>query len=110
MAKPISTPTRRAMIKTGIYTGDSIDNRNINIGVNLAAKANAYVIVKGNLAKSGMHRTEYSQGDLSMVFHYDGDFSNGIQGFMATGFQVGIMDEVNGSGVIYRYIVIWQEG
>ena len=111
MANPVSSPTRRATIKTGTYTGNGADNRNIDIGVNLAAKSNVWVSVLANNNLWGKAtRIEYGQGDFTMFFHPNADLVNEIQAFNATGFQVGSAQEVNSNSTIYRYIVIWQEG
>ena len=105
----ISPPTRRAMTKTGTYTGNAVDNRNINIGVDLASKTNAYVIIKGDQNQDGVHRTEYGQGDESMFFGNSQHTNNLIQAFTATGFQLG--DNIsNFDAVDYCYIAFWQEG
>ena len=36
--------------------------------------------------------------------------ANEIQSFTTTGFQVGTAQGSNMDGVLYRYIVFWQEG
>jgi len=105
----VSSPTKRAIVKTGIYTGNGIDDRDIDIGVDLASKENAYVIVKGAFADWPMHRIEYAQGDLAMVYNNMVDLVNMIQAFVAVGFQVGTDNTVNTDTVVYRYIVFWEE-
>lgn len=105
----ISAPTRRAMIKTGIYTGNGADNRTINIGIDLASKNNVYVIIKGNLTQSAHHRIEHGQGDLTMGYGPDVDYANAIQGFKSTGFEVGGDLKCNGTDYVYSYIAIWEE-
>lgn len=107
MGARITAPVNFAKIKTGIYTGDGVDNRNIDIGVNLAAKSNAYVIIKQQGARYAQHRIEYGQGDASMNYTDVGDQPNYIQGFTSTGFQISSSDTVNANGVIHRYIVFW---
>jgi hypothetical protein len=106
----ISSPTKRAQIKTGTYAGDGNDDRNINIGVDLAAKENAYVVVD-RLETGGIsvHRIEYSQGDLTMKYDSGVDVANEIQSFTSTGFQVGSGDFVNQDANTYRYIVFWED-
>jgi len=99
----------RSRIKTGIYTGDDTDNRNIDIGVNLEAKANVYVIIKANYMYMAEHRIEYGQGDYTMSYQGLSDYSNRIQHFTTTGFEVGSADEVNVHGFTYRYIVFYEE-
>jgi len=96
-------------IKTGTYTGNGLDNRNIDIGVDLAAKTYAYVIVKMVSFQVAIHRTEYGQGDKCMYYSATADVGNGIQAFTSTGFQVGTGDAVNANGVLFRYIAIWED-
>ena len=110
MAKPVTAPTRRAMIKTGTYTGNGVDNRNIDIGIKLSAKQNVFVLIKGTIGYCAFSRIEYGQGDSSMCFTDNPDYPNVIKALTATGFQVGTQVYVNSSGYVYRYIVIYQEG
>lgn len=92
----------------GIYTGDSNDDREIDIGVDLASKTYAYVIVKPNYAVDGaIHRIEYGQGDLTMRFMNFTDQANLIQSFSDAGFVIGSDSEANRNGTIFRYIVFW---
>jgi len=100
----------RAKILTGTYTGDGTDDRNINIGVDLTAKSNVFVFVKVNAAgtgREGYARIEYGQGDLSMLLGTGADIADRIQAFNATGFQVG--GTQNENGLVYRYVVIYEE-
>lgn len=97
------------MIKTGTYVGNGIDNRDIDIGVNLAAKSNVWVIVKQNGGSAAKHHFEYGQGDLSMDFGAGTDLADVIQTFTATGFQVGVSSYVNTNTILYRYIAFWEE-
>jgi len=104
------TPPPRAMIKTGAYTGNGADDRNIDIGINLAAKNNVYVIAKVDAAGAGTegrHRIEYGQGDVAMLFAAGTDEADFIQGFTATGFQVGI--SLNTDTQLYRWVAFWEE-
>jgi hypothetical protein len=110
MGASISAPPQiRARIKMGTYVGDGTDNRNINIGINLAAKSNAWVIIKNSLGFDATHRIEYDQGDLAMFFSSSADYANLIQSFTSTGFQVGTHNSVNTNGSLYRYIVFYEE-
>lgn len=109
MGATVSNPTRRAMIKTGTYTGNDVDDRNIDIGVDLASKNNVYVIIKTAAATEPVHRIEYAQGDLSMFFTGNNDIADCIQAFTATGFQVGTSNNVNADTIVYRYIAFWEE-
>jgi len=106
----VGNPTRRAMIKTGTYTGDGNDDRDIDIGVDLANKKNAYVIVKNTEKAVGpVHRIERGQGDEASFFTANISGSNQIQAFNTTGFQLGGNDNVNCNADLYIYIVFWQE-
>ena len=99
----------QAKIKTGTYVGNGVDNRNIDIGVDLASKSNAYVIIKKANTNAACHRIEYAQGDLTMTYDASADAANLIQAFTATGFQVGTAATVNEDTFTYRYIAIWSE-
>lgn len=112
MGATATRPRRRniSLHVTGTYTGVGGDNRDIDIGVNLAAKSNAYVIVKTNVAGAGRaahHRVEHGQGDLSMTYEAGVDVADYIQSFTATGFQVGTL--MNENTLLYRYIAFWTE-
>ena len=113
MGAHISTvDTHRAdacMTKTGTYTGNGADNRDINIGVNLAAKQNVTVFVKAELGTATIWRTEYGQGDVSYFGDATADLADKIQSFTATRFQVGSTDHCNGAGQIIRYAAFWTE-
>ena len=97
------------MIKTGTYTGDGNDNRNIDIGIDLAAKNNVFLLIKANAAQYAYGRIEYGQGDLTMCLFNVADYVDCIQAFTATGFQLGTSGGVNGNAVSYRYIAFWEE-
>ena len=97
------------MHKTGTYAGATGDNRNIDIGIDLASKDNVYVIIKSSGTHGGVHRTEYGQGDLTMSFTNIADLADRIQGLTSTGFQVGDAPEVNDLTYTYRYIAFWTE-
>jgi hypothetical protein len=100
----------QAKVKTGTYTGDGTDNRNIDIGVDLALKSNVYVIIKSlTSVAAAIHRIEYDQGDLTMGFLAWNDISDAIQAFTPTGFQVGTQTDVNHDAYTYRYIAFWEE-
>jgi hypothetical protein len=100
-------PTYNCHMMTGTYVGDGVDNRNINIGINLTAMTYKYVIIKSAANRGAMHRIEYGQGDIAMGFNNITDLANSIQAFTATGFQVGTDVTVNNSGETYRYIAFW---
>ena len=109
MGGKISNPTKRAIIKTGSYTGNGADDRNIDIGIDLAAKNNVWLVIKSTGTNHPVHRTEIMVGDITMQFNNTADYVNGIQAFTATGFQVGSDGNVNNNETIYRYIAFWEE-
>jgi len=92
---------------TGVYTGNGNDDREINIGIDLASKTHVYVIIKRNGATKAVHRTEYEQGDFCMFYDAASDSNDLIQGFTSTGFEIGTKDDVNNNGKTYRYIAFW---
>ena len=99
----------RAMIKTGTYTGNGVDNRDIDIDVDLAAKNYPYVIIKCTGGEAAKHRIEFGQGDLSMDFGVALNAANLIQAFTNTGFQIGSGGNVNTNLNTYQYIAFWEE-
>jgi len=102
-------PIGNCSFKTGVYTGNGIDDREINIGVNLAAKTNVYIIIKSLSATLCLHRIEYGQGDLTMRYDVSVDFANAIQSFSDNGFIIGNYTGVNTNNYTYRYIVFWKD-
>jgi len=103
-----SLPTIQQRTKTGTYTGNAVDNRNIDIGVNLAAKNNVYIRLCG-VAAASVYWIDWGQNDLSMWYNWADDSANQIQALTSTGFQVGDGMECNGNGDLIRYIVSWEE-
>ena len=100
----------RAKILTGTYTGDDNDDRNINIGVDLTAKSNVFVIVqKVTYAYAPQMRAEMGQGDSTKPFDDVAEQGDRIQAITTTGFQLGTHVTVNASGLEYRYIVTYEE-
>lgn len=98
----------QAKVKTGTYTGNGADDRDINIGVNLAAKNNVNVIIQGTTGQVSAWRHELGQGDLSCRINSN-EIADMIQTLTATGFQVGTRLEVNQVDIIYHYLAIWEE-
>lgn len=94
-------------MKTGTYVGDAVDNRNVNIGIDLASKTYKFIIIKNPSTQVGMMRTEYGQGDLTMNFGAIADQANCVQSFTETGFQLGSAAMVNQVTLLYRYIAFW---
>lgn len=95
---------------TGTYVGNGADNRNINIGIDLTAKSNVWVIVK-NIPNNatGAHRIEYAQGDSAARFDANPAAANIIQQFTATGFEVGSNVSANQNTATFMYVVMYSE-
>ena len=108
ISQPPPTIVQRAMIKTGSYTGDGNDNRNIDIGVNLAAKQFKWVVIKHNGSYTAVHRPSSLAGDVSQFFVNNANLVNCIQSFTATGFQVGNDSYVNYDTEVYQWIAFWE--
>lgn len=100
---------KQAKIIQGSYTGNDADNRTIDIGVNLTAKANVWVIVCARGSISKVHKPAGLTGDSTIDFVNASGVANQIQALKTTGFQVGTDVTVNASGNTYDYIVIYQE-
>lgn len=95
-------------MKTGTYTGNGVDNRNIDIGVNLSIATYKWIVTKGEAP--GLYcgqKFGHETGDVSDWFHDGGQTSNTIQAWTTTGFQLGTYHQ-NASGYIYNYVVFWQ--
>lgn len=111
MGAKITTPLEVgfANIKTGAYTGDGLNFRQLDIA-DLAAKENVWLLIKSltNVGEA-VHRIEYGQDDLSMFMSATADVGGEIKSFPFYGAQLGLANNVNADGVIYRYIAIWTE-
>ena len=85
------------------YTGDGTDNRDITIpGTSFQP---GFVWIKQEDANDPRLRTSAHTGDSSQSF--DGATeTNSIQGFNATGFQVGSNSQVNGSTKTYHVLAL----
>lgn len=102
-------PGLRARIKTGSYTGDGNDNRNIDIGIELLSKDFKWVIIKANSTDVAVHRPDSIAGDATCYFTGSAALANLIQDWTATGFQIGNATNVNQNTTEYVYIAIWSE-
>lgn len=109
MGATIGFPTRRTRNLVGSYAGNGIDNRNLDIGINLAAKNNVYIIIKSTGAMDACHRAEMGQGDLTQGYGAGAEIANAIQALTNTGFQLGDGGLVNQAAANYRYEVFWEE-
>jgi len=92
----------------GIYTGDGLDNKEINIGINLAGMSYVYVMVKKSGAYGANFKIKSHPADTSSDFGATGDSITKIKNFTANGFTVGTSGDVNTSGATYYYVVNWQ--
>ncbi|MBA7518476.1 hypothetical protein ES705_10546 [subsurface metagenome] len=98
-----------AKIKTGSYTGNGIDNRNIDIGVNLLEKSFKWVVIKANSTIAGCHKPSSLAGDAAQFFVNSANSDDIIQSFTATGFQVGSDSYANYNGTVFQWVAIWEE-
>lgn len=93
-------------IDTGNYTGDGNDDRDI-LDANFQPDL---VFVKGDVAEHGVLRTDTFAGDSSVIFESGANpAANMIQGFEATGFEIGTSARVNTLNDEY-YWAAWQTG
>ena len=91
-------------IKTGTYTGDGMDNRNIE-GIGFQPD---YVIVLPNSTAFAVFRPNTLTGDLTLSFDDAPGVAlpNKIQSLLVDGFQVGTDISVNAASVTYYYIAM----
>lgn len=99
---------KQAKVKVGSYTGDNNDNRNINIGIDLTAKANVSVFITNRYDGSFVRRTELAQGDLT-TRTTGAAMADLIQTLTATGFQIGADNNVNRASQVFEYVVVYEE-
>ena len=112
MGARATQPRRRNVVEmeTGFYTGDGVDDRNINIGIDLLAKAHKVVIIKATTSTlHGVFRTEMGLPGFTAFFTNQADADNLIQAFTNTGFEIGDHVIVNTNEIVYRYIAFWEE-
>ena len=99
----------RAKIKVGSYVGNSADDRNINIGLDLTAKTNVHIWIGGDGAWLPALRPELGQGDMTKPGGAGAFAVNYVQALTATGFQIGVQPSVNQDTNTYWYVVIYEE-
>jgi len=95
---------------TGVYTGNGASEQEIDVGVDLASKTHVYIIIKAlttGAEEGAMHRIEYGQGALTMVYTNTADSIYGIKNLSSVGFVLVNNGYANKSAVLYRYIVFW---
>ena len=97
-----------AKMKTGTYIGDGIDNRDIDIGIDLFHERYKFVMVWQNGAVRPVFHCTPASGDMGFFFDETAGAPDTIQTWTTTGFQVGTRAEVNTLGVSYKYIALWQ--
>jgi hypothetical protein len=100
---------KQAKVMTGKYTGDGTTPRDINIGVNLAAKSYAVVIVKDMQDHRAWVNNFVPNEAYSIAFDTTSFSALKISARTSTGFRVTSDDDVNLSPREYRYVVFWQE-
>jgi peptidase C25-like protein len=91
-------------VLSGSYTGDGSDSRSIAIGFQPDV-----VIIKGNTAQEAIIRTSTMSGDSSkQIAGASGvaNFTDRIQAFNSTGFEVGTDADVNGNGIVYYWVAM----
>jgi hypothetical protein len=109
MGAKITQPANFAKLLTGSYVGDGTDNRNINIGLDLASKSNVWVSIKCANNYSPQLRLNGMPVDQSLEYAASGYQTDKIQNLTSTGFQVGTNAVVNSNGVTYWYMVVYQD-
>lgn len=92
---------------SGSYEGNAVDNREINIGVNLAIKWNIWMIIKSEGAHKAVHASSFAIN--TQLFDATANQLNMIQNFTANGFEIGTANEVNADTVTYTYNVFYQD-
>jgi len=104
---PLTILNRCEMI-TGSYTGDGIDDRDIDVGVDLSTKTFIHIMIKGDV---GGASAEYVTGVAigSSIRSYGDVIVNAIQDINSTGFEIGTVGEVNTNTETYYYVVYYQE-
>jgi len=96
-------------MKTGTYTGDGQDNRNVNIGIDLAAATYKWMMTGCSAtAYNKMHKYGHVSGDLTEYFEAAAAIADVIQAWTATGFQLGTNAIANNNTTVYNYMVIYQ--
>jgi len=86
---------------SGRYTGDGTDDRDIT-GVTFEP---SYLLIANDRNYGPIHRsTDFGASDASLPLDGGAFVSDGIQGFISNGFQVGTRDEVNGVNDVYYWM------
>jgi len=97
-------------MKSGQYTGDGTDNRNINIGIDLASKSEVLLILKnGTATGAAIFRCSQHAGDATSIFQSAVDVADAIQAFTSTGFQVGTDGNANNAADTIFWVVLYKD-
>lgn len=102
----VSTPVWALNIKTGSYTGNAADNRNIS-GVGFQPD---FVLIRGQNSSSGSVKTSSMAGDSAFKMDAGSLAADMIQALSADGFQLGTNSEVNQNAITFSYIAIKADG
>lgn len=87
-------------VAAGSYTGDSVDNRNVNsIGI-----SPAFVWVKRLNSRQGVWRSATVAGDRTLYWGSTSASTNRIQSLVSGGFHLGTDQEVNHTNQTYYYL------
>lgn len=94
-------------VKTGTYTGNATDNRNIT-GIGFFPK---WVIIQGSTSHT-VHKSTITGNttDISQYGTVIADLSNAIQNLNSDGFQIGTDGTVNSNTATYYYVAIGGPG
>lgn len=102
----INTGFSSLTIKTGKYTGNGTDDRNVDVGLDLTGP-NTLVIIWSPANQNRVYRTDRHTGDSCSYLTVNAvNATNELQGFNSTGFQVGTGARVNTNAVVYYYLII----
>jgi hypothetical protein len=92
-------------VNKGSYTGNNVDNRNINT----VGFQPAWMMIRANdtgTARAGHHRPASLGGTNSQFWSNTANSNNGIQALLANGFQLGTDPSVNANGPTYHYLAL----
>ncbi len=90
-----------AVVKTGSYTGDSVDGRTITTGI-----TQQMVWVKRLNARQSVWRSDTASGDRTLYWGTTAAVADRIQAIVTNGFQVGTDQDVNQNAQTYYYLAL----
>ena len=101
--------TGRMLVKSGLYTGNALDNRAIFVGF----RPDVVLIKRDQGSASGLDyfpqvRTSTMAGDMTKNMSYSGvaTYAGGIQSLDATGFTIGTNAAVNTNGAPFYWVAL----